>query len=296
MEAQEVTAMTIKDMETITGMSRANIRYYESEKLIHPARQENGYRVYSEVDGEMLLKIRLLRTLGLSLDDIRALQAGEASLPDTLTAHREVIAREQARLAKNEAVAQRLIAAGEAFDALDPRFYLAALENGEAVLKSDVSKKRNLPWRRYWARDFDYSLYSTLICTFLFRGQLNSFLSWLLPLIAMVLLEPLWLHLFATTPGKAIFCIGVTDLDGKKLSYGDALERTWLALLEGTALRVPFLNLYFLYKCYTKAQTEEPLPWEGDSDLAILDDAAWRYGLMFGLVLILGSLEILYLT
>ena len=49
-------------------MSRANIRFYEAEGLLCPARQENGYRDYSEDDLTALLRIRLLRTLELSLD------------------------------------------------------------------------------------------------------------------------------------------------------------------------------------------------------------------------------------
>ena len=38
--------MTVKEVEERTGLPRANIRYYESEGLIHPARGENGYRDY----------------------------------------------------------------------------------------------------------------------------------------------------------------------------------------------------------------------------------------------------------
>ena len=30
--------MTIKEMEALSGMTRANIRFYESEGLLHPTR------------------------------------------------------------------------------------------------------------------------------------------------------------------------------------------------------------------------------------------------------------------
>ena len=33
--------MTIKEVETLSGLPRANIRYYESEGLIAPKRAEN---------------------------------------------------------------------------------------------------------------------------------------------------------------------------------------------------------------------------------------------------------------
>ena len=36
--------MTIKELEALTGLSRANIRFYEKEGLLSPLRRENGYR------------------------------------------------------------------------------------------------------------------------------------------------------------------------------------------------------------------------------------------------------------
>ena len=38
--------MTIREIEDATGLPRANVRYYESLGLIHPARAANGYRDY----------------------------------------------------------------------------------------------------------------------------------------------------------------------------------------------------------------------------------------------------------
>ena len=55
--------MTIKEVETLSGLPRANIRYYESEGLIAPKRAENGYREYSQADAEVLLRVKLLRAL-----------------------------------------------------------------------------------------------------------------------------------------------------------------------------------------------------------------------------------------
>ena len=43
--------MTMKEIENLSGMSRANIRFYETEGLLRPARDSNGYRNYSEEDG-----------------------------------------------------------------------------------------------------------------------------------------------------------------------------------------------------------------------------------------------------
>ena len=73
--------MTIREIEARTGLPRANVRYYESEGLIRPTRGENGYRNYSEEDCQTLLKIKLLRQLDCSLEDIRALKAAGVAGP-----------------------------------------------------------------------------------------------------------------------------------------------------------------------------------------------------------------------
>ena len=64
--------MTIKEVEEQTGLTRSNIRFYEKEMLIEPSRNDkNGYREYSEKDVEIIKKIAYLRTLEISIEDIR---------------------------------------------------------------------------------------------------------------------------------------------------------------------------------------------------------------------------------
>ena len=65
--------MTSKEMEARSGVARANIRYYEAEGLLTPARLKNGYRDYSEADLEILEKIKLLRRLGVSVEELKAM-------------------------------------------------------------------------------------------------------------------------------------------------------------------------------------------------------------------------------
>ena len=84
--------MTIKDVEKQTGLSRSNIRFYEKEKLIDPSRNKsNGYRDYSENDVENIKKIAYLRTLGISIEDIRNIISEKATLKDTLEKQYEVL-------------------------------------------------------------------------------------------------------------------------------------------------------------------------------------------------------------
>ena len=62
--------MTIQEVEARTGLPRATVRYYEREGLLSPQRLENGYRDYSEDNITTLLRIKLLRELGIALEDL----------------------------------------------------------------------------------------------------------------------------------------------------------------------------------------------------------------------------------
>ena len=65
-----------------SGVSAANIRFYEKEQLLPPgAREQNSYRVYSAADVHRLRFIRLCRAMDMSLDEVRTLVALDAKPP-----------------------------------------------------------------------------------------------------------------------------------------------------------------------------------------------------------------------
>ncbi|WP_198972045.1 MerR family transcriptional regulator [Xylophilus sp. ASV27] len=87
----------IGDAARLSGVSAANIRYYEKEGLLQPqVRAENRYRMYSDDEVHRLRFIRLCRAMDMSLDEVRtllALDLGDngdcARARGTLTAHLE---------------------------------------------------------------------------------------------------------------------------------------------------------------------------------------------------------------
>ena len=71
-----MTALRIGDAAQRTGVSAANIRYYEKEGLLTPAlRQDNDYRLYTDSDLHRLRFIRMCRAMDMSLDEVRTLLA-----------------------------------------------------------------------------------------------------------------------------------------------------------------------------------------------------------------------------
>ena len=267
--------MTIKEMEEKCGMSRANIRFYESEGLIHPQRRENGYREYTPEDARMLRKVRLLRTMDVPLDQVKAVASGERRLMDVLKELEQNLDLRQAHQERARHTARQMRQAETEFEDLEPEPYLAALEQDTPV--EDAPPRLNLPWRRYWARSLDYSLCALLVDWLLYLFPVWDYGQLPLNLLAMLLLEPLALMLFATTPGKAVFGIRVTDPEGRRLRYGAGVERTWSILWDGMGMNIPLLGWYFKYKSLQEAEEEITLPWEWESDLTFSDGKNWRY-------------------
>ena len=61
-----------------TGVSVETLRYYEKRRLLSaPARTDGGFRVYSDAVVHQVRFIKQAQSLGLTLDDIQQLAAGQ---------------------------------------------------------------------------------------------------------------------------------------------------------------------------------------------------------------------------
>ena len=73
--------MKINQVAELVDITKKNIRFYEDQGLVDPDRDPtNGYREYTLKDVENLKQIKLLRQLGVSIENIRKLQNGSLSL------------------------------------------------------------------------------------------------------------------------------------------------------------------------------------------------------------------------
>ncbi len=77
--------MKVNELEKTLNISRANIRFYEKEGLLNPARKENNYRDYSEDEVTLLKKIVIYRKLGISIGDIKSVFNGELTLDSAIS-------------------------------------------------------------------------------------------------------------------------------------------------------------------------------------------------------------------
>ena len=282
--------MTIKEMESASGISRANIRYYEAEGLLHPARGENGYRDYSEEDLGLLKKIQLCRILGFSLEKIRRMIGGEADLEKTARERVEAIGEERYALQAAERVCRQICEDRASFASMDAERYLGLLreqeKRTEEVELSDRLPVVRAPWRRFFARMTDLEILTALWHFALGAGfHVNleqraaggRILDIVVVMVLMLVIEPVFLHFFGTTPGKWLLGLRVTDPEGERLTYRDAFARTFEVLSMGLGFEIPIYSVIRLYRSYTACDREETLSWEEESELVLKDEKPWRY-------------------
>lgn len=91
--------LLIGDVTALTGIASGRIRHYEKIGLLRAEYLSNGYRVFDVHQVLELLRIDLMRSLGVGITDIqRLLDGGQTTLAGLLDEHRTLLVRERERL------------------------------------------------------------------------------------------------------------------------------------------------------------------------------------------------------
>lgn len=285
--------MTIKELEVRLGISRANIRFYEKEGLLRPARRANGYRDYSAEDAAALEKIALLRRLGMPVETIRQVQREELS-PQTAL-RRQDLALKALKMERWQArrLCTAMLEEQVTYAALEPEKYRGALPQPAAAAPALPPEEQREPAVTHWVRRGLARLLDLGLCWGLWFavcfGMLQCTVShWLLQLLAVMglclLLEPVLLALWGTTPGRYLLGLqlesGIPGPD-RRLTYGEALWRTAHVLLYGLLLGIPILGWILIFKvCYDSRQGKVQR-WNKECDYFLAErPRQWAFDLM----------------
>lgn len=282
--------MLIRDLERKTGLERATIRFYEREGLITPVRQENGYRAYSDADANTLLKVKLLRQLGLPLEKIQALQQGREDFSAALSEQIRQLEHQIETSVRAKQVCVEIREAGTDYAHLDAQYYLELLSkplpNTPAWTPKQVPEfhmcREYHPVRRFAARLIDYEILRIFLQLLIYAGfrvrpvsnVLSFFInygSWFL----MIPVEGILLHKFGTTPGKWLMGLRVESCNGGNLSFADAAARAWEVFRHGLGWGIPVWELWRLYKSYRNYQEQSEMDWDWNAEVIYGD---WNRG------------------
>jgi DNA-binding transcriptional MerR regulator len=152
----------IGELAALTGATPRALRLYESRGLLSPVeRSESGYRLYGTRELVRALRIRRLRDLGLSLEQVAGVVADDADpglLPEQLAVLRDELRTRAAALAKaadeatlfvggDDAAWRELLAAAEHGAELEAVRQQAQGAEGPAALAGLLSDPG---WTRRW--------------------------------------------------------------------------------------------------------------------------------------------------
>lgn len=309
--------MNIREVEELTGLVRANIRYYEDEGFFTPQRERNGYRNYSEEDVEVLKRIKLLRMLEIPIEEIRKVQSDEILMRTVLEQSIHRTEQRKKELTDAQQICRKMNKDKVTWNTLKADRYLNQFGKSEDEEKEvqktfsihdyPIYEPHNI--RRWAARFVDMQLYGVLIYLtyylLLTPGVVlkapNSFVIQLFAFGLTVLFEPLFLHYLGTTPGKWILGIRVHHMVGRNLTVEEGRRRTGSVLLWGYGLGLPIFSWIRLIKSAVDNSAAKGLPWEngGEYELTVAKIKNWKQrvlrigGCILALVVTLGVQVIL---
>ena len=135
--------MKINEVEARVGITKKNIRFYEEQGLIAPRRNsDNGYREYGEAEVTALEQIKLMRKLGVPLEEIRQMQSGGRTLGDGMRRHLITLERDARNLEQAMELCRALKDREERLEHLDAAALLEQMEGMEREGTTFLNKQK----------------------------------------------------------------------------------------------------------------------------------------------------------
>lgn len=136
--------MRINEVEALVGITKKNIRFYEEKGLLSPRRStENGYRDYGEAEVAVLRRIKLMRKLGVPLEEIRKMQGGVHTVGDGMRRHMVTLERDLENLEQAIRLCGGLTDCPQRLEDLDAQDLLIKMETLEQEGTTFQNKQRS---------------------------------------------------------------------------------------------------------------------------------------------------------
>ncbi len=157
------------------------------------------------------------------------------------------------------------------------------------------------PWIRYFARMLDLGIYGTLwalleklvLRWYIGNGLGESLVNIVFTMVLMLVLEPVLLSTWGTTPGKWLFGLRLRTQKGETLAYRDAFSRTVGLLKWGMGFDIPIYSLVCFYRSYKKCRAGETPAWDEELSYTVKTYKPWRAWAYAGVQLALVALGVL---
>jgi len=160
------------------------------------------------------------------------------------------------------------------YPVLTPSVSTCVIENVETVEPVGHAVSQVRPWVRYFARFIDICLFSVLvgIVACIYAPSILKVPNIVLTvgiLFSWVFQESILMANCGTTPGKWLFKIKVRDSKGKKLSFSDALNRSFSVLFKGLGAGIPLISLFSLLSSRSKLKRDGVTTWDEEGGYVV---------------------------
>ncbi len=116
--------MNIEEVEQLVGMAKSNIKYYEGEGLLAPSKnKETNKKEYLEAEVVALQKIKLLRTVGVPLDDVKSLMLSNKDMTTALQTTEDKLSEDILTLKEKHDLCTEIRTKNETFHAINLEAY-----------------------------------------------------------------------------------------------------------------------------------------------------------------------------
>jgi uncharacterized RDD family membrane protein YckC len=136
------------------------------------------------------------------------------------------------------------------------------------------------PWPRFWARNIDVILFAVVIGILLaiftpgfyeliIVTKNNDAVLGFAVMLCWIPVEAIALANWGTTPGKAMLGISVSRTDGRKLTFYEALSRSFLVWRKGAGCGLPLISLITCWVAYKKLKTAGSTTWDSELHVSV---------------------------
>ncbi len=149
---------------------------------------------------------------------------------------------------------------------LDETPTIAMVKKIDYPRETDVERVLPRPWVRFWARMIDYSLFALVLAFAL--GFFHFTMAFFQPLLGMLLIflwifvETILIATWGTTPGKWMLKTTVQDENHHRLSFSDALNRSFSVWWIGVGAGLPIISIITMIVAAVKLSNTGTTSWD----------------------------------
>ena len=155
---------------------------------------------------------------------------------------------------------------------------------------------------RYWARMID--LYAIAVFGGFVGGivapeselwELHDALFTMIVMFGWVFLEPLFLTIFGTTPGKALLKTKLEKATPSRFNYTQALIRSFKVWMRGFGFGIPIISIVTLIFAYGKLRDNRETSWDREGGFVVTHDTIGVFRIMVAILILLSIIGLVIL-